>query len=124
MDRLRTITLMKESQVLVAVCLADLLATLLLVGRHHASEGNPLMAYYLSMGLGTFVLVKLGLVILPIFVVEYSKQFAPRFARNLVRLAIVAYVGTYLLLFLGVNVKPILAEKNERPPMSSAQMVN
>ena len=114
---------MKESLILFAVALADLMATLLLVGRNRAVEGNPVMGFYLNIGVGVFIVVKLALIILPIFVVEWSRQYRPRFARNIVRLAIVTYVGLYLVLFLGINVRPIFAKDAETYPISQVQML-
>lgn len=97
-------TLMKESLILIVICLADLLFTMLLLGKSQASEGNPLMAYYLQFGVGAFVLAKLALLAFPIFVAEWSKQYRPEFVRSMMRFAIAAYVGIYVVLFLGVNV--------------------
>jgi len=117
-------TLMKESVILIALCLADLIATLVLIDNSYAREGNPVMAYYLRHGLAPFVLAKLALVALPIFVVEWSRQFRPRLARNLVRFAIAAYLGIYLVLFLGVNVKPILAKPNVELPGQAQSIIS
>ncbi len=96
-------TLTRESMVLIAICAADLLSTLFLLQSHGAREGNPLMAFYLRYGVGTFVMMKLTLMILPVFIAEWSKQYRPRFVRLMLRTAIVTYVGTYMLLFLTVN---------------------
>lgn len=117
-------TLMRESLVLAAVCLADLLSTLVLVGHQHASEGNPLMGYYLQLGIGVFILVKLMLVVLPVFILEWSKKFVPTFARRVVRIAIVAYVVVYAGLFLGVNVRPLFADHAPIQPPAEHHVVN
>jgi len=106
-----SVTVMRESLVLGSVCLADLLATLLLIRRSYAYEGNPLMAYYLGIGIGAFVLVKLVLVVFPIFVLEWTKQYRPQLARRVARLVILAYVALYLLLSVGANVRPIVAAR-------------
>lgn len=99
-------TLTKESLVLIGICTLDLASTLLLLNTGSALEGNPLMAYYLRYGIGTFVMVKLALIFLPVFVAEWSKQYRPRFVRFMLRTAIGFYVGTYVILFLTVNVAP------------------
>lgn len=96
--------LTRESIVLMCICAADLLSTLFLLHSHGAREGNPLMAFYLKYGIGTFVMMKLTLMILPVFIAEWSKQYRPRFVRAMLRMAIITYVGTYLILFLTVNV--------------------
>lgn len=97
-------TLTKESMVLMAICVLDLASTLILLNARQATEGNPLMSFYLKYGVGTFVLMKLTLVLLPIFIAEWSRQYRPRFVRFMLRAAIVGYLGTYLLLFMTINV--------------------
>lgn len=97
-------TLTKESILLIGICTADLASTLLLLNGGAAVEGNPLMAFYLRYGIGTFVMVKLSLVFLPIFIAEWGKQYKPKFVRFMLRATIVTYVGMYLLVFLSVNV--------------------
>jgi len=96
-------TLTRESMVLMAICLIDLASTLLLLHTHSASEGNPVMGYYLNYGIGIFVLMKLALVALPIFIAEWSRQYRPKFVRLMLRAAIATYVGVYAVLFLLVN---------------------
>ena len=100
-------TLAKESLLLIGICVADLASTLLLMNNSGAIEGNPLMAYYLRYGIGTFVMVKLSLVFLPIFIAEWGKQYNPRFVRKMLRATIGVYLGMYLIVFLVVNVSVI-----------------
>ncbi len=97
-------TLTRESMFLIVICTADLISTLLLVGNGSAAEGNPLMGFYLRYGVGTFVVVKLSLIFLPIFIAEWGKRYKPRFVRNMPRATIAAYLGMYLLVFVGINV--------------------
>ena len=101
-------TLTKESIVLIGLCTIDLATTLLFLNAGSASEGNPLMAFYLRYGIGTFVMVKLSLIFLPVFIVEWSKQYRPVFVRNILRGTIAIYLGSYLLMFLVVNILPML----------------
>ena len=96
--------LTRESMVLIAICVVDLASTLILLRSNSASEGNPLMSFYLRYGVGTFVLMKLTLIFLPIFIAEWSKQYRPRFVRFMLRAAIATYAGMYLALFLTINV--------------------
>jgi hypothetical protein len=103
--------LMRESLFLIVIGVSDLLYTLFLVGSRGASEGNPLMAYYLRFGVGAFVIVKLALLFLPVFVAEWSKAYKPRFVRRMMRGVIAVYVGSYLLLFVLVNVAPIASDR-------------
>ena len=116
-------TLTKESIILIAICTLDLASTLLLLGAKAASEGNPLMEYYLSIGIGTFIMVKLALIVLPIFVAEYSRRYQPQFVRLMLRATIVAYVGIYAVLFLAVNVAPNFVESITKPFVQT-QMVH
>ena len=97
-------TLTRESMVLIALCVVDLASTLFLLQTRGAREGNPLMSFYLRYGVGTFVLMKLTLIFLPVFIAEWSKQYRPRFVRFMLRIAIATYAGTYLVLFLTINV--------------------
>jgi hypothetical protein len=90
--------------VLIALCVVDLAATLFLLRTTGAQEGNPLMAFYLRYGVGTFVLMKLTLIFLPVFIAEWSKQYRPKFVRFMLRAAILTYAGMYLVLFLTINV--------------------
>jgi hypothetical protein len=101
---------MKESFILITICLVDLLVTIHLIGAHRAVEGNPVMAFYLQFGLGTFIVMKLLLLALPIFVAEWSRQYRPHFVKAMMRVAILAYVGAYLMLFLSLNVPTMAAE--------------
>lgn len=103
-------TLTKESIVLIAICTADLASTLLLLGQKLATEGNPLMDYYLQYGIGTFVLMKLALIVLPIFVAEYSRRYRPQFVRFMLRATIATYVGAYMLMYLAINIAPMLSQ--------------
>ncbi len=113
-------TLTKESMVLIVICAVDLVSTLLMLNTSSAFEGNPIMSYYLRYGVGTFVLMKLTLVLLPLFVVEWYRQYRPRFVRLMLRTAIFTYLGVYLVLFLTVNVGA-RASHAELPPPESYQ---
>lgn len=97
-------TLTRESQFLIFICLADLASTLLLLYHGHAAEGNPIMSFYLRFGVWTFVTMKLALVFLPIFIAEWSMRYRPKFVKMMLRSAIAAYLGVYLVMFLSVNV--------------------
>ncbi|MHB9037217.1 MAG: DUF5658 family protein [Armatimonadota bacterium] len=108
-------TLTKESIVLIALCTIDLVATLLFINTKMAVEGNPLMAFYLRYGIGTFVMMKLMLVFLPIFVFEWSRQYRPQFVKFMLRATIAAYLAIYLMLFLTINVGETSAKNGIGP---------
>ena len=116
-------TITKESIVLIAICTLDLVLTLLFIGHNMASEGNPLMDYYLRYGIRTFIMIKLAMIILPIFVAEYSRRYKPKFVRFMLRATIAAYVGTYLILFLTVNIIPAMNMHNTDKPSMQVQIV-
>lgn len=102
-----TLTLMRESWILIGICVTDLVVTLALLTDPGVREGNPLMRYYLEHGTGLFITVKILLVVMPLFIAEYSKQFRPLFVRSALRLTIAAYLATYFLLFAGINLAPL-----------------
>jgi hypothetical protein len=111
-------TLTRESKVLIAICMLDLASTLLLLRHHGALEGNPLMSFYLRYGVGTFVMMKLTLIILPVFIAEWSRQYRPQFVRFMLRMAIATYVGVYMAVFLAANVG---AQPNRHAPAWTAE---
>lgn len=103
--------LMKETWILLVICLTDLIVTLgLLASGRWFFEGNPIMGYYLEIGVWAFVAAKIGLIVMPLFIAEYSKRFKPVFVKTMLRFAIFTYVATYLVLFAGVNAKPLTQE--------------
>jgi hypothetical protein len=106
---------MRESLILITIGLVDLWFTLQLMAGRQATEGNPLMAYYLQFGVGAFVIMKLVLLLLPVFVAEWSKLYKPEFVRWMLRGAIAAYLGMYLVGFAIYNVRPIMTERNKVP---------
>ncbi len=60
-------------------------------------------------------MVKLTLMCLPIFIAEWSRQYRPRFVKMMLRGAIAFYVGSYILVFLAVNVAPAVAHTLRTP---------
>lgn len=102
MDRQMMLT--RESIVLIVICTLDLAATLLFMNTKDAMEGNPIMAFYLNYGIGTFIVAKLALIFLPVCIFEWSRQYKPDFVRFMLRATIAAYVLTYAVLFLTINV--------------------
>lgn len=93
----------KESLVLVAICLADMFATLFFVLRGCAVEQNPIMAVCLDHSPATFVLVKLASFVPFIIAIELYRKKDPRFARLACRSAIALYVVTFVALTIGTN---------------------
>ncbi len=87
--------LARESWILIVICLADLVTTLWLVSRYGASEGNGLMRYYLGMGTLPFIFAKFVMFGAPLLVLEWARRHRPAFVRNMMRCAILLYVGMY-----------------------------
>lgn len=92
-----------ESIVLSVICLADLASTLFLVNYRGAEEGNPLMNYYLQQGVGSFIVAKLVLFVIPLAIAEWARKHKPQFVRQTLRFAIGAYVLAYVSVFMQVN---------------------
>lgn len=93
-----------ETFVLAALCLLDLSSTIWWVSYRNASEGNPLMAYYLLHG-GTvaFALAKLVLMVMPLFIAEWARRLRPRFVHAALRVGIAGYLGLYALGVVQIN---------------------
>ena len=53
------------------------------------------------------------LMLLPIFIAEWSKQYRPQFVRTMLRATIATYLGVYLVLFLTVNVTGVVQVKQD-----------
>ncbi len=101
-----------ESFILAAVCLLDLASTLFWVAYRDASEGNPIMAYYLTHGgTHTFILAKLVLLVMPLLIAEWARLSRPRFVQTALRVGIAAYLGLY-----GVGVLHINSDQSETVP--------
>ena len=113
----------RESQVITVICLIDLVVTLALLRAPYVQEGNPLMKFYLHYGVTAFVVAKLCLLFLPIFVAEWCRQYRPLFVRRCLRFTIAAYVGTYMLLFVQHNVPVLMADDLDSPPDAAVASV-
>lgn len=92
-----------ESLILVAICLADMIATLFLVTQGYATEQNPLMSACINHSPAMFVLVKTASFVPFVVAVELYRRKNPDFARAASRCAIVLYLVTFIALTVGVN---------------------
>jgi len=99
-DTTKRLNLARESYILLVIYLLDLAATVWLILTGQAVEGNPIMSYYLSRGWGMLVGMKAMLFILPIFVLEWCRRYRTRLVHNMLRFAIIAYVGMYVIAFV------------------------
>lgn len=94
----------RESFVIICICLLDLVATIWLVATHRAIEGNPVMSFYLDQGWLMLIGAKTLLIVFPIFIAEWGRRYRPAFVRRALRVAIVMYVGVYLMAFADLDV--------------------
>lgn len=115
--------LSKQFYLLAAIGLLDLFSTIWLVSHRGAAEANPLMARFLELGVGVFVLVKLLFLVVPLVVLEWSRRRTPVFARRAMNVATAAYLSLYILGVVRANVRPIIAEKSLLMPDAKALSV-
>lgn len=92
-----------ESLVLVAICIADMLATLYLVLRGVAVEQNPLMAACIDCSPVVFVIVKTVSFVPFVIAVELYRRRNPGFARKACLCAIGLYLATFAALTVGAS---------------------
>ena len=109
-----------ESYVMASICLADLATTLFWISYRNASEGNPLMAFFLHAG-GTpaFIAAKLVLFLAPLFIAEWARRSRPRFVHAALRVGIIAYVALYSFGVAHVNAKVVPIDED---PHAAAQL--
>ena len=96
--------LAKESYMLLAICLIDMLFTGWLIHTGRGTEGNPLMSFYLENGWPVVIAVKLILIACPILIIEWARRIRPVFAHRALRFAIVAYLSMYAIAFLNAGI--------------------
>lgn len=85
----------KQTWVLAAICLADLVSTMTLVSHMEAAEANPLMGFFLAQGVTAFVGAKVLLSAGPLALIEWTRTRRPRLAERALNLTIVLYIGLY-----------------------------
>ena len=86
----------RGGMILTAIGMIDLMTTILLVNYREASEGNPVMAYYLHQGIPVFVIAKLVLCLGPLYLLEYARRHRPKMVMIAIRTAIAAYLCAYV----------------------------
>ena len=93
-----------ESLALVAICMADMIATVIFVALGWAFESNPLMAACIRHSVYTFIAVKTASFIPLIVACEYYRRHNPAYVRTALRTAIVLYLIAYVALITKENV--------------------
>lgn len=97
--------LAKESYIILAICLLDLILTGWLIDTKRATEGNPIMSFYLSNnGIGMMIAAKIVLIAMPLFVAEWARRYRPRFVHRALRIAIAIYISLYILAFVNAGI--------------------
>ena len=107
--------LAKETWIIAAIAMADLVTTIIFIKHHGAQEANPVFSHYWNMGILPFILAKSICVIAPLFVLEWARRRNPRFVSWALRTAIVGYVGLYCMGFMKLNAEPARAESIRAP---------
>jgi hypothetical protein len=110
----RGMKLSRESVVIIALGIADLVSTLYWVAQEDASEGNPVFAHYLEMGPFVFIAMKLVMLTAAIFLFEWARHRRPEFTRRATRFTILAYLGLYAIGFARLNSEAFAAEPEFR----------
>lgn len=96
--------ILRETGVLAAICLADLMWTIWVVATGAAVEANPILRFYLERGgLVCFTAAKILLFAGPLLALELLRLRRPEFTRRMMRGAIVVYLLFYAVGVLHLN---------------------
>ena len=95
--------LSRETALIAAICVADLISTIWLVHVHGAEEANPLMNGFLQHGVGAFILAKSLFCLGPLALIEWARRHRPAFCRRALRAGIALYVGFYGIVVWKIN---------------------
>jgi uncharacterized protein YqgC (DUF456 family) len=110
--------LARETWVLVTICIADLVTTIYFVEKMGGSEGNPLMDFYLKLGIPAFVLAKMLLLVSPLVILEFARRHRPQFTQRAMQVAVALYLGLYGVVVFRLN------GSEQISPMMAAQIEN
>jgi hypothetical protein len=86
-----------ESVLFAAICLTDMFSTLYWVHMGSATEANPMLARCLQQGDAVFCLTKLASFVPMLCLAAWYRLKQPKFIATALRLAIVAYIGIYVI---------------------------
>lgn len=103
--------LTKESWIIAAIGLADLITTIIFIREHGAQEANPLFRHYWEMGLAAFIAAKFVCLFGPLLVLEWARKRNPKFVLRALRGAIAAYLVMYGVGFMKLNSPQARAEE-------------
>jgi hypothetical protein len=94
---------LKESLILIILGIIDLFFTIYLIFTGLFTEGNPILSFYLQKSLILFILAKMYLTLVTVFILEIIKKQNAIFVRNVLRLGIVFYFMIYMFGFIALN---------------------
>lgn len=89
-------TASSEAVCITFICLLDLSTTIFWVAMGQAREGNPLMAYFLSLGAVPFIVAKIATFAPAVMAAEWYRPYNPGLISRLLRWVIVGYLVTYI----------------------------
>jgi len=99
-----------QSYTLSAICLADLTSTVWLCHAFDASEGNPLMAFFLAQGVCAFACAKIVMTAAPLAVLEWARRIRPKLGAIALNTSVLGYLAVYGAGLAHVNGGQITAE--------------
>jgi hypothetical protein len=117
MKRIPRSVISKESYVLTAICLCDLALTLWLIHDRRATEGNPVMSFYMERSMTLLIAMKIALIAVPIFIVEWARRYHPVFVRRMLRVGIAVYIGMYAVAIARSDIVEIRTGQVTAPPL-------
>jgi hypothetical protein len=86
-----------ETGWLAAICLLDLVTTLYWVSQGQATEGNAVMARFLSQGHVPFIVAKLAMFVPALVLAEWYRPRNPELVTRVLRWVALAYLVAYAL---------------------------
>ncbi len=92
-----------ETLAMATICFADMIWTIIAVEMGIAREGNPIMAAFMGQGAVVFAAVKITSFMLPLTILEFIRKQRPVFIAKALRVALVLYVGWYVVGSLKVH---------------------
>jgi hypothetical protein len=104
----------REGYVILGLCLVDLVLTLWLLSNGAITEGNPLMAGFLSLGVVPFIGAKIATMAMPLVVLEWARRQRPEFGSMMLRLTIVLYICCYSAGVCRLNASALGARSDDR----------
>lgn len=99
----RQMKIARESWVIAALGMADLITTIIFIEHHGAEEANPLFRRLWEMGLYVFIMAKLLLLVGPLAVLEWARKRRPGFTLRALRGGIAGYLILYAAGFVRLN---------------------